>query len=210
MAYVVKNTFVDVEEPTPEWSIRKTRSLPHSMRFALKEVLETPSLHSLSFEGELRRDSPQSSTSSTSTSYNFAPEATRDGSRTLIVRNVPKHYTPAMLLEEWPSLGTYDILFMPCEKSGRHMGFAFVNFVSELAASHFRYFWQKKRLGRFHSGRPLSIGFADVQGRINILTQLQKKRPEKLTGNRCPMIFGTSNNIFERITLEKALMELRR
>jgi hypothetical protein len=115
-----------------------------------------------------------------------------------------------MLWEDWPNMGTYDVLFMPCEKSGRHMGFAFVNFLSEAAASHFRSSWQKKRLGRSHSGRPLSIGFADVQGRASILTLLQKKRPEKLTGNRCPIIFGTSNNISLRITLGQALVELQR
>jgi hypothetical protein len=85
----------------------------------------------------------------------------------VVVRNIPSRYTAEMLLEEWPIMGTYDILYLPTHAArNRCAGYAFINFTSSAAAHAFRDTWRKQHLDHFRSSKnkALSISFS-VQGR---------------------------------------------
>lgn len=116
---------------------------------------------------------------------------------TLMVRNVPVMYTQEMLVEEWPNNGTYDFLYLPFScLSQRNLSYAFINFTTEAHAVAFRDKWQKQRLARFSSRKPLNISFADVQGRESNLIQLKKKRVRRIKVLQCqPVLFDNSGRI---------------
>merc|ERR1719210_1542620 len=103
---------------------------------------------------------------------------------TLMVRNIPRKYTQEMLLEEWPNLGTYDLLFSPSTPRGEGRGtnYVFVNFTSEAAAQEFRRVWDRKRLSRFPGSRALTISFAVTQGRDKYFENIN-------SSGRQPLIF---------------------
>lgn len=53
-----------------------------------------------------------------------------DAKTTLMVRNIPVLYTQEMLLEEWPSDGSWDFLYLPRSNSGAgrfNLTYAFIN-----------------------------------------------------------------------------------
>jgi len=100
-----------------------------------------------------------------------------------MVRNIPLAYTQEMLLLEWPVDGQYDFLYVPRSHRGpSHLGYAFINFVSEELALEFRRRWHGKSLAHAEpNARHLSILAADVQGFDANLRQLKKKRVCRIT-----------------------------
>jgi len=102
-----------------------------------------------------------------------------DAKTTLMVRNIPVLYTQEMLLEEWPSDGSWDFLYLPRSNSGAgrfNLTYAFINFASEAHAVAFKEQWHKKRLASLSSKKALNISFAEVQGFEANLAQLKNKR----------------------------------
>jgi len=86
---------------------------------------------------------------------------------TLVVRNVPRRYTLQMLMDVWPSNGTYDFLCLPCIRRGsieQNQTYAFINFVTESEAIAFRNAWHMRHLAEHHTGMALHISAAQVQG----------------------------------------------
>jgi hypothetical protein len=128
------------------------------------------------------------------------------GTTTLMIRNIPSPYTPEALLQEWPNEGTYDFLYLPySSRLQRNLTYVFINFTTPEAALDFKYRWQKMRLVRYSSQKPLNIGVADVQGRDENLRQLRKKRLLHTKVKQCqPIVFR--NGV--RIPLERALADL--
>jgi len=139
----------------------------------------------------------------------FAALSDRSCKTTLMIRNVPVLYTREMLLEEWPNQGTYDFLYLPFSCSTqRNLSYGFVNFTSEAAARAFVGKWQKKRLPRFTSRKPLNISFAEVQGLDSNLWELKKKRVKRIKVAQCqPLIFDKYGG---RVDLMDALNEVIR
>lgn len=122
-----------------------------------------------------------------------------------MVRNIPAMYTQDMLLQEWSNDGTYDFLYLPFNCAmNKNLSYAFVNFVSQADALAFMARWQKKRLARFSSKKPLNISFAAVQGRDNNLRQSKKKRVRRIRQQGQPIVFEQG----ERVPLTAALAAL--
>jgi len=114
-----------------------------------------------------------------------------DGPTTLMIRNIPSPFTPDLLLQEWPNNGTYDFFYLPYSgRLQRNLTYVFINFTSPAAALEFKCYWQRRRLVRYTSQKPLNIGFADVQGRDENLRQLRKKRLLYAKTKHCqPIVF---------------------
>jgi hypothetical protein len=94
-----------------------------------------------------------------------------------MIRHVPVLYSKDALLAEWPNDGSYDFFYLPWNsETERNMSYAFLNFTSEQAALLFVQRWQKQRLPRYNSRKPLNISFADVQGLTENLGVLIKRR----------------------------------
>jgi len=133
-----------------------------------------------------------------------------DPQTTLMIRNVPVLYTRDMLAAEWANEGTYDFLYLPyCCNSQKNLSYAFLNFTSATAALAFVQKWQKKRLARFSSRKPLNISFADVQGLEPNLLELKKKRVNRVKVEQCqPLIFSNGRVVpmaeaFKVLEIEK-------
>lgn len=92
------------------------------------------------------------------------------GTTTLLVRNIPAHFTQDKLLHKWVPDGSFNFLSLLCSHTeGHSLGHAFVNFVSHEAALTFRAAWQGRFLGRKKS---LHIIPARVQGYLANLQQV--------------------------------------
>lgn len=101
---------------------------------------------------------------------------------TLMVRNIPPKCTQESLLQVWPPDGSYDMLYLPFSfESRRNCSYAFVNFVTHAAATHFKEQWHKKYLGIAHGAKKaLDIGFAVVQGRDENMRQFLKYKISRI------------------------------
>jgi len=113
--------------------------------------------------------------------YRRGFEPLGDDVTALIVRNVPARCTQAHLLEKWPALGCYNLLYVPYDhRRRRTMGFAFMNFVSHEAAMEFRERWRGQVLVRQARTRALDITSAEVQGlEANIMRLSRSKKIRK-------------------------------
>jgi len=125
---------------------------------------------------------------------------------TLMIRNVPLMYTQELLMQEWPSNGTYDFLYLPrtCTEQ-TNLSYAFINFTTEADAMAFKAKWQKQRLANFSSRKPLNISYADVQGLEANLAQIREKRARRAKGRQCsPLVILNG----EEVAFEEALIIL--
>jgi hypothetical protein len=135
---------------------------------------------------------------STTCSESSDDDRQKNALTTLMIRNIPHQYTPQMLLEEWPSMGAFDVLYLPQRKSSQSVQ-AFVNFTSEDAAVRFRAFWEGRHLARFVKSKPLSVNFAEMQGRKTYF-ELFHKKCQSMKHNECPpMLFETSKGCLENM-----------
>merc|ERR1719480_672222 len=116
-----------------------------------------------------------------------------------------------MLLEEWPNMGTYDIISLPLnDKQNRNAGLAFINFTSEIAALLFCESWKKKRLAHFSSSvkKPLTITFADIQGRGAFLQHLHQTLIGKPIACH-PVVYHPEASSLKRMALGEALTAMK-
>lgn len=114
-----------------------------------------------------------------------------------MVRHIPATCTNDILLEEWPADGSWDFLYLPLGSGGKStLGYAFINFVSEMHAAAFYSSWQGRRLLRFDKGRRLNITAADVQGLEANVRQLKKKPANRLRSRQCrPIIIKNGREV---------------
>jgi len=83
----------------------------------------------------------------------------------LIIRNIPARCTQEQLLEYWPPLGSYDLLYLPFNhRLYRTVGYVFVNFVSHAALVDFRDKWDGIALMPDANAKRLNMSAAEVQG----------------------------------------------
>jgi len=93
------------------------------------------------------------------------PKALPLGVTTLMVRNIPRRFTPEKLLEVWPVDGSYNLLHVPFNFQKQHRaGVAFINMVSHEAAVEFAAKWHGRKLANGGGIKRLDIGVAEVQG----------------------------------------------
>jgi len=111
----------------------------------------------------------------------------REGSvTTLMVRNLPLHLSQQRLIEELNLCGfacLYDFCYSPlCSfDTGRGKGFAFVNFLTEEAASDFAAAWHgTRRFGVPRSEPAMNISAAAVQGKEANLAKWGTKRAVRI------------------------------
>lgn len=80
---------------------------------------------------------------------------------TMMIRNIPNHYTQASMVRELEGLGfqgSYDFLYVPIDKGTMgSVGYCFVNFVTPEWASH---------CARTFDGRPFSRQSRDKRGKV--------------------------------------------
>jgi len=138
----------------------------------------------------------------------FAPSNSNSGvgskpATTLMIRNIPLRYTRDMLLEEWSNNGAYDYLYLPDIGSSKQgIGYAFVNFATDMGADEFRARWHNGRLSKYTAQRPLNIVLADVQGLFPNLKQFQRKRGVRVRDEQHrPVVFHEGT----RVPIEVAL-----
>lgn len=127
--------------------------------------------------------------------------------KTLMIRNIPVHYTQDMLLKEWPNdSGAYDFLYLPiCIKRKRNASFCFVNFNSKEISLDFYKTWHKQRLQHFNTSKPLDISPADVQGRDENLLQTVRNKTFRIKNIHFqPAVFDGP----QRMNLKDFLAEL--
>eukprot|EP00929_Paragymnodinium_shiwhaense_P002835 TRINITY_DN10314_c0_g1_i4.p1 TRINITY_DN10314_c0_g1~~TRINITY_DN10314_c0_g1_i4.p1 ORF type:complete len:396 (+),score=62.59 TRINITY_DN10314_c0_g1_i4:219-1406(+) len=117
---------------------------------------------------------------------------------TLMVYNIPRHYTHDMLLEEWPHWDSYDLLYVPTNLScERNQGYCFISFVSVTAAQNFATLWDGKQVRMHTSKKNLRIVKADVQGAAGTLRLLAKKKTLRIPNPKHrPVAFINNERVF--------------
>lgn len=128
-----------------------------------------------------------------------APSSLATHRTTLMVRNVPVRYSLELLLEAWRA-HSIDFLHLPWKlETQRNLSYCFLNFTSSEEALRFAGVWQKKRLPRYDSQKPLNIRYSDTQGlRRNLL----------LLKQTCPNLHWCKAAVFEsgeRVDLKDAM-----
>jgi len=127
---------------------------------------------------------------------------------TVMVRNIPFHYTQEMLLSEFPCRESFDFLYLPQSvSSARNLSYAFINFRTEELALQFQQTWNQTRLAHFASRKPLNVIFSSIQGRDACLWVLNQNqaRDRRKTGKRSQpfIVFGSTE-----VSIEAAISDL--
>jgi hypothetical protein len=106
--------------------------------------------------------------------------------QTLFVRNIPARFTAKYLLREWPSEGSYNLLYTPySHKLKRIVGCAVVNFISPQAAEAFYNRWHNHNLAPDTTVENLSVEVADTQGWMENLQNLRfSKKVTKMKNSK--------------------------
>jgi hypothetical protein len=118
------------------------------------------------------------------------------GVKTVMIRQIPRQYTQAMLLQEVNNRGfenLFDFLYLPFDfKKGVNVGYGFINFIDTKYAESCRdefdgtYLEQKVK----HKGKPLRVHPAQVQGyEANHRHFVQTKTGQKQDPHFSPLFF---------------------
>lgn len=128
------------------------------------------------------------------------------GQTTLVLRNVPKHYTLEGLLSEWRPTGSYDLIYYPYNlKSKRRIGFCFINFVSHQHALEFQCKWHGRIFPNHRDALPFDITAANLQGAAATLERFRGKRIELMSDvEYLPAVFRGK----ERLDVRDVLVDL--
>jgi len=121
-----------------------------------------------------------------------APSQTsQDCSTTLIIRNIPAHYTTEKLLEEWVPDSTFNLVHLPWDiRKRQYRGFAFINFLTNQHAWAFVQRWMGRKLRDHGGAHPLDINFAKVQGLTAIIDHLRSQHCGRMQARRfLPAVF---------------------
>mmetsp|Transcript_58760 Transcript_58760/g.117549 ORF Transcript_58760/g.117549 Transcript_58760/m.117549 type:complete len:301 (+) Transcript_58760:146-1048(+) len=131
------------------------------------------------YEASAESESSSCAESESNSSARAAPP--REYSRrptTLTVYNVPRSYTQADLIEEWPPDGSYDFLYLRyCPARKNLIRMATINFVSHELAAAFEERWNGRFLphDRPKRGQSLAVVASALQGKdINLMLVLER------------------------------------
>lgn len=88
------------------------------------------------------------------------------GQTSVIVHNIPRHFSQERLSAEWRIDGSYDYLHVPySDQTGASAGFAIINFVSTELALRFQEQWRGHKFEEHTHKKALSIRAAKLQGK---------------------------------------------
>lgn len=109
---------------------------------------------------------------------------------TYMVRNIPSSCTPEDLMQDWPTDGSYDFLYLPMSSGGKqNLGYVFINLVSEEKAVAFRERWHMRRLPHVQRSRRMNVAVADLQGLEENVLRLRGQPSGRLRSRHCrPLI----------------------
>mmetsp|Transcript_23464 Transcript_23464/g.58359 ORF Transcript_23464/g.58359 Transcript_23464/m.58359 type:complete len:411 (-) Transcript_23464:301-1533(-) len=149
--------------------------------FAAVEVVPAPQSHPKITAAPLGHDGVVSNSRGSTTALRL-----REGTTTVMIRNIPKNVTQQSLIRELNSSGyadLFDFCYAPIEslQSRQPSGFAFVNFVSPEVAMKFAQDWHHvRRFGAPHNASRLDVSRAVVQGREANLAAASSGRLRRL------------------------------
>lgn len=161
---MVKNSFLHFEEERPRGSSHRSSSCPP----VVTTKPDSPAID--------KRRSP-SSTTTASDCHCVDASCVCDGSSppsiplaatTVMVRNIPTRFTSVSflrLLDESGFNGTFDFFYLPMDfRTGKNMGYCFVNFVASHFAHMFANIFHGTRLGVTTSTKVLHVSASRRQG----------------------------------------------
>lgn len=158
----VKHGFLSLEkeESKPPTKPRSSSCPPLSSSDCLRFCLFSRTVSSVSTEADIPAFSPSSSPD--------PPHAIT----TLMIRNIPTRFTSLSFLELMEISGyseTFDFFYLPMDfKTGKNMGYAFLNFIVPQFAQHFTNQFNNTRLAAFTSSvKILQISPSRRQGLVN-------------------------------------------
>jgi len=114
------------------------------------------------------------------------------GTVTIMVRNIPARYNKERLLLEWPvERHNFNMLYLPSNKRGMSMGFAFLSFPTPDNALAFQRRWHGHYLTDHGSNKHLDVAQARVQGLVESLRDILKgvDRPTWRIETCAPLVF---------------------
>jgi len=98
------------------------------------------------------------------------------GTVSIMVRNVPARYNKDGLLLEWPvERYRFNMLYLPANRRGMSLGYAFLNFPSTVDALAFQRRWHGRYLSNHGANKHLDISQARVQGLVESLRDMLEK-----------------------------------
>jgi hypothetical protein len=98
---------------------------------------------------------------------------------TMMLRNIPNKYTPAMLREfiDKTHKHQYDFFYLRMDFKNRcNVGYAFINFISPRALASFAELVQDRKWERFNSEKIIATCFADIQGLDALIQKFRNSR----------------------------------
>jgi len=130
----------------------------------------------------------------------------KPGMTTVVLRNIPARYGIEDLLQEWEPDGSFDFLHLPRqERRSRHLGHAFLNFVSHTHAVDFCRKWHGGVL-KFGMSKPLDITAASIQGYEGNLANLRVKKVWRVRDEHLPALFCGEQRLDTRSVLHESQM----
>lgn len=138
--------------------------LPRTIRAGLKLLFKNSFLHEVPDVDLLQLSS---SVRSHSAPPRLAGTFEQKNGTTLMVRNIPTKFNQVSFLEAVGyqfNLTSIDFFYLPLDfKSGKSLGYCFINFASSTDASNFKNMFDRKRMNP-NSSKLLEITIAKVQG----------------------------------------------
>jgi len=104
------------------------------------------------------------------------PRAMAPGTVSIMVRNIPARYNKDGLLLELPvERYRFNMLYLPANRRGMSLGYAFLNFPSTVDALAFQRRWHGRYLSNHGANKHLDISQARVQGLVESLRDMLEK-----------------------------------
>jgi len=133
------------------------------------------------------------------------------GTISIMVRNIPARYNKQKLLLEWPvERHRFNMLYVPANRRGSSLGYAFLNFVTADDALAFQRQWHRRYLSDHGANKHLDISQARVQGLAESLRDLLEgmDRPAWRSATSFPLVFeGTRLLDINEVLRQHGLVE---
>jgi len=120
------------------------------------------------------------------------PRPLAPGTTTIMVRNIPARYRKERLLLEWPvERHRFNMMYLPANRRGMSLGYAFLNFVTADDALLFQRRWHGRYLTDHGANKHLDISQARVQGLVASLRDMLEnvQTPEWRRESCVPLVF---------------------
>jgi len=128
-----------------------------------------------------------------------------------MVRNIPTKFTKERLLLDWPVQEySFNMLYLPADRSGKPLGYAFLNFVTSDHALAFQRCWHGRYLTDHGPNKHLDVSQARVQGLVESLRDIlaSMSGPPVWRSEACvPLVFeGTRLLDINEVLLQHGLI----